>query len=415
MTLSTIGVTTTLFVIWEGLELGLGSAITTEQAWALVFLPVLLYALICWRASGKKQLLWAKILSVLYSIIMVLLIVTVAIGVNECSWNLTGLFIMFLSGIHLLAALLHWDFKTAICGIIYWVGIPLNFIFLQIYMIANINDVSWGTRSASTGPKKEKMTFKDKLRALGKKRWPGMKFFWDYFVKGAPEGMTTADIPRTPPQVSSSSELESEMDKKMAGNVAARKSTVDWVTGNLIALDDDDKFISPFTILGGKTIAEARSRSGVTRSASFQNQVYSVMQSNLMSRRKINHNMRMAQDLQKFEALAESPIQGDPEKIIEALREEAKTTIQLNDSTRPLLVMRPFEGEEDVRKDGTELETKTLVYRWVNNEMEERFIEYCESDKFGAYELPRISAIRQREYNSYKKNRKYKETQGRSP
>ena len=415
MTLSTIGVTTTLFVIWEGLELGLGSAITTEQAWALVFLPVLLYALICWRASGKKQLLWANILSVLYSIIMVLLIVTVAIGVNECSWNLTGLFIMFLSGIHILAALLHWDFKTAICGIIYWVGIPLNFIFLQIYMIANINDVSWGTRSASTGPKKEKMTFKDKLRALGKKRWPGMKFFWDYFVKGAPEGMSRADIPKTPPQVSSSSEIESEMDKKMAGTVGARKSTVDWVTGNLIALDDDDKFISPFTILGGKTIDEARSRSGVTRSASFQNQVYSVMQSNLMSRRKINHNMRMAQDLQKFEALAESPIQGDPEKIIEALREEAKTTIQLNDSTRPLLVMRPFKGEEDVRKDGTEIETKTLVYRWVNEEMEERFIEYCESDKFGAYELPRISAIRQREYNSYKKNRKYKETQGMSP
>ena len=74
--------------------------------------------------------------------------------------------------------------------------------------------------------------------------------------------------------------------------------------------------------------------------------------------------------------------------------------------------MRPFEGEEDVRNDGTEIETKALVYRWVNNEMEERFIEYCQSDKYGAYELPRISAIRQREYSSYKKDRKYKENQG---
>jgi len=189
MTLSTIGVTTTLFVIWEGLELGLGTAVSTGEAWALVFLPVLLYMLICWRASGKNQLLWAKILSVLYSIIMVLLIVTVAIGVNECSWNLTGVFIMFLAGIHLLAALLHGDIKTVICGIIYWVGIPLNFIFLQIYMIANINDVSWGTRSASTGPKTKKLSFKDRLRALGQKSWPGMRFFWDYFIKGAPEGM----------------------------------------------------------------------------------------------------------------------------------------------------------------------------------------------------------------------------------
>ena len=214
--------------------------------------------------------------------------------------------------------------------------------------------------------------------------------------------------------MSSSSELETETDKKTTGNISVggRKSTVDWVTGNLIALDDDDKFISPFTILGGNTIAEARSRSGVARAVNFQHQVYSVMQSNLMSRRKLNHNTRMAKDLQKFEALAESPIQGDPEKIIKALREEAKTTIQLHDSTKPLLVMRPFEGEKDVRKDETELETKALVYRWVNNEMEERFIEYCESDKFGAYELPRISAIRQREYLSYKKQRKYKETQG---
>ena len=94
------------------------------------------------------------------------------------------------------------------------------------------------------------------------------------------------------------------------------------------------------------------------------------------------------------------------------MREDAKTTIQPYDSTRPLLVMRPFEGEEDVRNDGTEIETKALVYRWVNNEMEERFIEYCQSDKYGAYELPRISAIRQREYSSYKKDRKYKENQG---
>ena len=403
MVLSTIGVTTTLFVIWEGLELGLGNAITTGQAWALVFLPVLLYALICWRASGNNQLLWAKILSVLYSIIMVLLIVTVAIGVNECSWNLTGLFILFLSAIHLLAALLHWDFKTAICGIIFWVGIPLNFIFLQIYMIANINDVSWGTRSASTGPKKQKLSFKDKLRALGKQRWPGMKFFWDYFYKGAPEEMNGADIEEIPRPVSAISGVESEMDK--SGSVG--KSTVDWATGNLIALDEDDKFISPFTILGGNTIAEARSRSGVAAAANFQDRV-----NNVMNRRKLNHNKQMAQDLKKFEALAESPIKGDPETIIESLREESKTTIQLYDKTKPLLVMRPFDGEKDIRNDGTELETKALVYRWVNNEMEERFIEYCQSDKFGAYELPRISAIRQREYSSYKKGRKYKENQG---
>ena len=123
--------------------------------------------------------------------------------------------------------------------------------------------------------------------------------------------------------------------------------------------------------------------------------------------------MRMAQDLQKFEALAESPIQGDPEKIIKALQEEAKTTIQLNDDTKPLLVMREVE-ENEAEDDGEEMETKALVYRWVNKEMEQRFMEYCASDKFSAYDLPTIKAIREREYLSYRKYRGFKESQGLS-
>ena len=122
--------------------------------------------------------------------------------------------------------------------------------------------------------------------------------------------------------------------------------------------------------------------------------------------------MRMAQDLQKFEALAESPIQGDPEKIIKALQEEAKTTIQLNDDTRPLLVMREVEENAEAAEDGEEMESKALVYRWVNKEMEQRFMEYCASDKFSAYDLPTIKTIREREYSSYRKYRGFKESQG---
>ena len=135
-----------------------------------------------------------------------------------------------------------------------------------------------------------------------------------------------ADIPAALPQVSSSSELETDTDKKEIGaiGVGGHKSTVDWDTGNLIALDDDDKFITPFTILGGNTIAEARSRSGITRAVNFRNQVYSVMQSNLMSGRKLNQNTIMTQDPQKFEVLAESPILGDPENIMKALRRKRK-------------------------------------------------------------------------------------------
>ena len=61
--------------------------------------------------------------------------------------NLTLVFLVFLITIHVFAGLLHGDISTLACGLIYWLLVPSCFIFLQLYMIANINDVSWGTRS----------------------------------------------------------------------------------------------------------------------------------------------------------------------------------------------------------------------------------------------------------------------------
>ena len=58
--------------------------------------------------------------------------------------------------------LLHFDFITLCCGIIYWLLIPSCFIFLQIYSIANLNDVSWGTRSGGGGGSKRKIRRKKK-------------------------------------------------------------------------------------------------------------------------------------------------------------------------------------------------------------------------------------------------------------
>ena len=91
---------------------------------------------------------------------MVLLSVAIFVGGGNCPINLTVVFLTFMVLIHVVAALLHWDFATLACGIVYWIGIPSCFIFLQIYMIANINDVSWGTRgSGGPGAKRDKDGF----------------------------------------------------------------------------------------------------------------------------------------------------------------------------------------------------------------------------------------------------------------
>ena len=105
-------------------------------------------------------MIWVNVLTVLYAIIMVLLSVAILVGGGNCPINLTVVFLTFMVLIHVLAAILHWDFGTLICGLIYWIGIPSCFIFLQIYMIANINDVSWGTRGSSVaGESKDKAGF----------------------------------------------------------------------------------------------------------------------------------------------------------------------------------------------------------------------------------------------------------------
>jgi cellulose synthase/poly-beta-1,6-N-acetylglucosamine synthase-like glycosyltransferase len=89
-----------------------------------------------------------------------------------------------------IAAVLHWDFKTLLCGIIYWVAIPSNFMFLQIFMLANINDVSWGTRSGVVVEKKKKLTLKQKIESYYKgKPYPGISSFFRYIWYG--EGMYT--------------------------------------------------------------------------------------------------------------------------------------------------------------------------------------------------------------------------------
>ena len=144
MCLSTVGISCTLMVLWEALELGLGSVLSTEWCAFLSFGPTILYIIVCFKASQKTQLFWAHILTgkfyikprytmvdnyryiktpkVVYAIVMILMTVSIMISSGECPLNLTVFFLLFLAGIHILAAILHWDWVTLFCGIIYWVG-----------------------------------------------------------------------------------------------------------------------------------------------------------------------------------------------------------------------------------------------------------------------------------------------------
>ena len=189
LVLQSISVTCTMLIMWEALELGFNGVINTNWCGFLVFTPCVLYIIVCFRyrkvllsflfftskfvsfyffnysnnrKSQKAQLTGAYILTIAYSIIMILLTVALFVAGGECPFNLTAIFLIFMACIHLLAGLIHFDLVTLMCGLVYWVGIPSCFIFLQVYMVTNINDVSWGTRSSGGGGKpKVNLTFKE--------------------------------------------------------------------------------------------------------------------------------------------------------------------------------------------------------------------------------------------------------------
>ena len=154
MIFSLIGLSTTVLIVAEALLMA-APGINMLFGYILVIGPVVVYAILCRvYKNGETQLKLASIFSLLYSVIMALVLISIVEAAVDCPANLTFIFFASVAAIYIVASILHFDPITLLCGIIYWLLIPSGFIFLQIYSIANLNDVSWGTRSGGGGGSK---------------------------------------------------------------------------------------------------------------------------------------------------------------------------------------------------------------------------------------------------------------------
>ena len=286
LVLQSIGICCTMLIMWEALELGLNRTLSSEWCAVIVFGPVIGFIIVCFKCDSDTQLMWVNVLTILYSVIMVLLSVAIIVGGGNCPINLTVVFLSFMAGIHVVAALLHWDFKTLVCGIVYWIGIPSCFIFLQIYMIANINDVSWGTRSSGGGGGKEKKPLLQKVKDFyeSNNKWVGVKkyleYFWDPKVEdksceaetdgasiGNPEALQTKEEDSVETSSSSSEDEDKQNDEDAMNedgfNSAAEENegSIDYRSNGTIKkgyLKDDNNLISPFAVCGGTRVGSFR-------------------------------------------------------------------------------------------------------------------------------------------------------------
>ncbi|XP_072000201.1 chitin synthase chs-1-like [Engystomops pustulosus] len=115
----------------------------------LAILPPALYTAVCYIAKPSTQIKIAVCLSICYAFLMLATILTIIGDIVKQGTIMTptGLFLISMSTIYILTALLHpQEFYLLIYGLVYTLCVPSGYLILTIYSLVNMHIVSWGTR-----------------------------------------------------------------------------------------------------------------------------------------------------------------------------------------------------------------------------------------------------------------------------
>ncbi|XP_059164038.1 chitin synthase chs-2-like isoform X2 [Physella acuta] len=111
-------------------------------------IPVVIFVILCFKSNSKTQLAYAAIISLVYSMLMMLVLVGLikqAATYGFCS--VSTIFLVTVISIFVATALLHpMEFTCLLHGFLYFLCIPSTSMLLIIYSLANLHVVSWGTR-----------------------------------------------------------------------------------------------------------------------------------------------------------------------------------------------------------------------------------------------------------------------------
>ncbi|XP_052806627.1 chitin synthase chs-2-like [Mya arenaria] len=131
------------------------SSVLSLPPWHAFFVavtPVVLFAVLCLAVTQKKQLLVAAILSTAYTFVMVIVTIGMILNiVSETVLSPTVIFLIFVGLVFLISALLHpQEFTCLFPGLLYYVSVPSTYIFLTVFYMCNLHDISWGTRESKS-------------------------------------------------------------------------------------------------------------------------------------------------------------------------------------------------------------------------------------------------------------------------
>ena len=127
MFMALIGVSTTAMMISQALEFAAtGGAVFEDEVnvWAeiwpklVVGIPILFYIILCGFESMRPyQLKAASWLAAAYSLLMLYVLVAVLVQGIRCPYNPTFMFFVFMAAVMIIAALLHGELVTLLCGL----------------------------------------------------------------------------------------------------------------------------------------------------------------------------------------------------------------------------------------------------------------------------------------------------------
>ncbi|KAL8601460.1 hypothetical protein ACOMHN_000402 [Nucella lapillus] len=147
---STVLTPGTIFLLVVGALTAAFPDIPLFGSFLLNLIPVSLFVLLCFVAKSQTQLLYGAILSMAYSLLMMLVLVGLLKQAAEFGFcSVTTIFFLAVASIFILTAIFHpQEFKCVLYGFLYFLSVPSMSMLLIFYSLGNLHVVSWGTREA---------------------------------------------------------------------------------------------------------------------------------------------------------------------------------------------------------------------------------------------------------------------------
>ncbi|XP_055860638.1 uncharacterized protein LOC106074351 isoform X3 [Biomphalaria glabrata] len=161
-------------------------SMSNVDAYLFATIPAAVFTIACFWLQSKYQLIFAAVLSVMYTFIMIVVFVGSIKTASENSVLHSSVIVMvILVAIFIIAGFCHpQEIWCLIHGVLYLLTIPSGYLLLVIYSICNLNDVSWGTREVPTKAQRLEMEQKKKEKEEQKKNKQRKGFLARIFNRG---------------------------------------------------------------------------------------------------------------------------------------------------------------------------------------------------------------------------------------